>query len=319
MFKLKFSTEKADNCGGFPIDQGIVTEQPSSIASLHCTTCIRFHAHYLSLAPGVRLYWLVFTTLYALFSILCHIQSFLSIHQSQQANPFTFSYLIHCLITNLINLNRRIFIYVDKPIHRCMTHDQTREQFGYTWRRYECRPVKMYTYQDRSRNSSRDQCRLFFLFFFPSYGELAVQTGRATWPRRLTSWTLPRVGSLGYSLSISYYPSLFSGLPYVQWREQLYPVARLLFARYTRRFCFPIIIRYTTNISLVIFNRWRIFSRLFTREFRSCRVLILYNVSRSGWEDKNESWIASGAFHWINTSLCNKNELFRLFPCVYSF
>lgn len=190
-------------------------------------------------------------TLYALFSILRRIPSFLSIHQFQQAfNPFIFSYLTHYLITNLINLDRRIFIYVDKPVHRCMTHDQTREQFGYTWRRYECRPVKMYTYQDRSRNSSRDQCRLFFLFFFPSYGELAVQTGRATWPRRLTSWTLPRVGSLGYSLSISYYPSLLSGLPYVQWREQLYPVARSLFARYTRRFCFPIIIRYTTNISL---------------------------------------------------------------------
>lgn len=202
-----------------------------------------------------------------------------------------------------------------------MTHDQTREQFGYAWRRYECRPVKMYTYQDRSRNSSRDQCRLFFLFFFPSYGELAVQTGRATWPRRLTSWTLPRVGSLSYSLSVSCYPSLLSGLPYVQWREQLYPVARSLFARYTRRFCFPIIIRYRTSISLVIFNRWRIFPRLFIREFRSCRVLILCNVSRSGWEDKNEFWIASGAFHWINTLpyLCNKNELFRLFPCIYLF
>lgn len=99
---------------------------------------------------------------------------------------------------------------------------------------------------------------------------------------KLTSWTLPRVGSLSYSLSVSCYPSLLSGLPYVQWREQLYPVARSLFAGYTRRFCFPIIIRYRTSISLVIFNRWRIFPRLFIREFRSCHVLILCNVSRSG-------------------------------------
>ena len=98
------------------------------------------------------------------------------------------------------------------------------------------------------------------LLLLPPFLPLA---GSSNWsydlPQRLTSWTLPRVGYPGNSLSALRSSSLFSstsGLPYrtTQWGVRISCCSRAIRSA-IRCFCFP-------TIPLVIFNRWRILSRI---------------------------------------------------------